>query len=526
LQEFIAKYEPQIAGILSGFDRLVFRGTLRKISHVFGLNQYLWANRVLFKDFGVHVQQVSQKIKAAALSCVLACGRPVQYLASGQADKEQIARAIADTHHIVAGPVCALTAVEPCQTFDIYRNRDTKQLDLVARWRKCLFVYQYWQHPILGWMNARIQTWFPFSIQICVNGREWLARQMDQNQLAYRRYDNCFPWVQDYAQAQRLLQAQLQTDWPQLLDSVAEQLNPVHQEIFHAFPVSYYWSTHQSEWATDVVFHHAEDLKRIYSRLLHHGITTFRSPDVLRFLGKRLTRNGEICANVTAEVVSDCKQRQEGVRLKHRYDDNSVKLYDKAYTPFGSVLRVETTLNRPEQFKVFRPCEGDAEGKQAWQRMRKGIADLHRRTEISQKTNARYLDALAQVDNSIALKELLGRVQHPLREHGRRVRALYPFHDQDRLLLQAVGGGEFTINGFRNKDLQQLLYATEASCPKESCRRSAAISRKLRLLRAHRLIRKIPHTYRYQITPLGRQLVAVVIAASNASVNTLIPKAA
>jgi hypothetical protein len=59
-------------------------------------------------------------------------------------------------------------------------------------------------------------------------------------------------------------------------------------------------------------------------------MTTFTSPDVLRFLGKQFTAAGHIDGHVKAEVTSDLKRRQEGVRIKHRYGDNSVKLYDKA----------------------------------------------------------------------------------------------------------------------------------------------------------------------------------------------------
>ena len=70
------------------------------------------------------------------------------------------------------GLVCVLTCVEPCRTFEIYRDRDTKQLHLQPRVRKCLFLYHYTVHPVFGFLNTRIQTWFPFSIQICLNGRE------------------------------------------------------------------------------------------------------------------------------------------------------------------------------------------------------------------------------------------------------------------------------------------------------------------------------------------------------------------
>jgi hypothetical protein len=319
---------------------------------------------------------------------------------------------------------------------------------------------------------------------------------------------------------------QLRANWPKMLNRIADGLNPIHEEIFQRFPMDYYWSTYQSEWATDIVFRVAEDLKRLYPLLIHHGMTTFSSPDVLRFLGKSFTAAGHINGHLKAEVTSDLKRRQEGVRIKHRYGDNSVKLYDKAYTPMGSVLRAELTMQRPEEFQVYRRVEGRPNGAMMWLPMRRGIADLHRRAEVSQKVNDRYLDALASTDDSTSLKELLGPLERPVISTGRRSRALRPFDDQDLLLLEAIGRGEFMINGFRNKDLQRLLYTTSASSVQESRRRSAAISRKLRLLRHHGLIQKIQKSYRYKVTKPGRPILTALIAASNATVNQFIPKAA
>jgi hypothetical protein len=487
---------------------------------------YLWANQVPMKGFGAHVNEISGRVKEAALRCVQEAGRTVQYLQSSKDDKEEIARALARKDRITEGPVCALTCVEPCWGFDIHRNRETKKLDLVQRSRKCLYVYQYWQHPVLGWLNARIATWFPFSIQICMNGRTWLARQMDHAGIRYQQHDNCFPWVADWGQAQQLMNTQLQANWPELLDGIAHLLNPIHDEIFRRFPIPYYWSTHQSEWATDIAFGKAEDLRRLFPLFVHHAVTTFSSPNVLRFLGKKLTATGQVPGQVTAEVTSDLKRRQEGVRIKHRYNDNSVKLYDKAYTSAGSVLRAELTMEDPEDFKVYRRPEGDPDAPLAWLRMRKGIADLHRRAEVSQKANERYLDALASVDDSTTLRELVGPIEKPVHWNGKRVRALHPFDDQDRLLLESISRGEFLINGLRNKDLSPLLYATTAKSAEERRRRSSAISRKLRLLRAHHLIRKVPGSHRYHVTSAGRQIATAVIAASNATVNLFISKAA
>jgi len=223
MQEFIARHKDQIIGTLSGFDRLVFRGTLRSIAYPDGMQSYLRSNGILLKDFGQHVEQVSADIKQASLNHAVTMGRPVQYLSSSATSKEGLARQIASDDGVREGLIAVLTCVEPCRTFDIYRNREEKKLELVARERKCLFLYHYWLDPVFGFMNARIQTWFPFPIQVCLNGREWLARQMDGQGMKYLAAGNCFPWIEQWDRAQQLMDTQLQTEWPQVLDPHRQQ---------------------------------------------------------------------------------------------------------------------------------------------------------------------------------------------------------------------------------------------------------------------------------------------------------------
>lgn len=525
MHEFIARHPNQIAGSLSGFDRLVFRGTLRRISYIEGMWHYLDANDVLLKGFKPHVEAVTARIKTASTAEAQRLGRPIRYLNSGATDKNELARQIAKEDSIDQGLVCVLSCIELCRTFEIYRNAVNQKLELRLRSGKCLFLYHYWIDPMFGWMNARIQTWFPFDIQICVNGREWLGTQMRREGLPFVAAGNCFPLVEDWHKAQQLLNEQLQTAWPDSLNTVARQLNPEHEEIFSKYPAPYYWSTYQSEWAIDVVFRNKNDLNRLYPRLVHHGLTSFSCADVIRYLGKPTRLDGQIPRNFSGEVVTDLKCREEGVRLKHYLNGNSVKLYDKAFTAVGNVLRFETTIQNADDFRVFRPKEGDPQGEKKWRKLRRGIADLHRRAEISRKATERYADAYAAIEDDTTLEDLIRRLEQHTHWHGRRVRALRPFAD-DTSLLKAVNRGEFTVSGFRNRDLQAILFSTPASSPAEYRRRSAAVSRKLRLLRAHGLITKVPHTHRYQLTARGRKAIVAILTALSSTIRQLTPVAA
>ena len=89
----------------------------------------------------------------------------------------------------------------------------------------------------------------------------------------------------------------------------------------------------------DIVFRDPDQLRRLYPRLVHLGMTSFSSPDVMRFLGKKVNREGIVPGRLTQEITTDVKRRAEGVRIKHRLGDNSIKLYDKAYTEWPPASR-------------------------------------------------------------------------------------------------------------------------------------------------------------------------------------------
>jgi hypothetical protein len=509
MKRFIQRFGEKIIGVVGGFDRLVLRGTLRSIAYPFGMMGFLWHKRVPLKDFGGYVRKVTEGVKESSCRHAESRRRPVEYLTSAQTDKAAIAEGIRQRDGVDAGLIAVISCVEPCLGYDVASVRGL--MSLVLRQRKCLFLYHYLIHPKFGFMSARIQSWFPFNIQVCINGREWLARQMDRAGIKYRRRENCFPWIENVEAAQKLMDQQLKTDWSRELNQIARMLNPVHEQIFEGFPVNYYWSTFASEWATDIMFRDPSELARIYRPLVLHGITTYCSRDVMRFLGKRLHSDSE------TEIVSDYKHRLEGVRIKHRAGKNSVKLYDKQ----GSVLRTETTINDPQAFKVFRRKENDPAGEQKWRPVRRGIADLYRVAQISQASNERYLDALASADTSTALGKLTERICAPTKWNGRRVRALHPTSAEDLNLLTAISRGEFAINGFRNKDLQNLLFQKPPVDKTEKRRRSSKMTRLIRLLRAHHLLRKVPGSHRYLLTPLGRDITVAVLAVQRITLEQL-----
>ena len=307
------------------------------------------------------------------------------------------------------------------------------------------------------------------------------------------------------------------------MDGLLRQNHPLAAEICQPLGLRYYWTTQESEYATDVMFKSPQSLSRIYPALVRHAITSFSSADVLRFLGHRVAAHRKVRGNFKGEVVSDLKERPEGIRVKHTLNANSLKMYDKQ----GSVLRIETTINQTRDFRVFREAQigphGRAKsdhGKKAWRILRRGVVDLKRRAEVSRAANTRYLTALSATAGKIPLFQWVDEVCKPVQRDGYRARALNPWSPQDSGLLQAVNRGEFKINGFRNRDLRALLFKAKAD-PHEQKRRSAAVSRKLALLRTHGLIKKLSGTHRYVLTQKGSTTITALLTARQANINEL-----
>jgi DNA-binding HxlR family transcriptional regulator len=511
--EFFDRFGSQISGVLCGFDRLRLRGTLRYLFQPTVMEAYLNACRILIKDFGAFAQKITDRVKAAAYQAAELAGRPVLYLNSSQRSKEDIAREVARRDGVSKGLIAVLSAVEPCQSYSVRGDRESKRIHLVLEQRKCLFLYHYFVHPLFGFMHARVQTWFPFTIDLCLNGREWLAQQMDGAGIGYLRRENCFVAIEDWKKAQALADEQLKINWSTELGRILNQVHPTHREICRPIAQEYYWSASASEYATDIAFERPENLAALYPRFVHHAMSSFSSPDVMRFLGRWVpTTSGKVFGQFKGEIRSDLKKRPEGVRIKHSVNGNSIKAYDKQ----GSVLRVETTINHSEEFKVYRPSERDPKGPRAWRELRRGVADMARRAEVSRASNQRYLEALASTTASTPVATLVAKVCSPVTVGGKRCRALRPWSPEDGLLLETLADGKFVLNGFRNRDLRQRLGAFRHHDAKPQ-----TITRKLRLLRAHGIIRKAPKTHRYMLTLKGRTILTALQAARQADVDRL-----
>jgi hypothetical protein len=507
MDTFLSIHQNSILGTLSTFDRMIFKGHLNGFFPDGAFARFLSKQGVLLKDFKTYVATCTATLKTHAQHLAQDAGRPYLYLekpttARRGTSKEEQARAIATRDGITTGLICVFAAVEPCRAFGIRRNAATHHLEVVRQKRQCLHFYFYYLDPEFGFMHVRLESWFPFEIQIYINGHEWLAHQLDLRHIAYHRHDNKLTRIADPKTATTLCEKFARRKWPRVLNAFARRVNPHLATIRRAGFKGYYWVMDQGEYATDVLFRERGDLETLFPALVERAMTAFSADDVLRFLGRKPH------GNFQGEVTTDLKRRPEGYRVKHTMARNSLKMYDDL---LAQVLRVETTINNPREFRVLRVSETPQGRQRRWLPMGKGVANLWRYRQVGQQSNSRYLNALAQAHPKGKAMAELDRLCHPHMENGQRYARFNPVTAEDCALFAAVLAGEHALNGFRNKHLQTRLYPRSAVSEQERRQRSGHVTRLLAKLRGHGLIAKVQGSRLYRATESGTRLMSAAI---------------
>jgi hypothetical protein len=504
---FEVVHRDRITGSLAMFDRMIFKGRLTGLYKQNGAKCFLWTQGVALKDFTAYAKWTTARIADTVRGLAEAAGRPVisfdhvktRHYAQR---KDELARFIAERDGITEGIICVISAVESCMSFQVRKSFKTKTIEMYRRERKCLHHYLYLIDPEFGFMHVRIQGWIPYDCQIYVNGREWLARRLDEAGIGYVRYDNALLRVEDLDATAELCETFAHRAWARVLNAFARMVNPILPAVRAGDYGGYYWVLDQAEIATDVMFTTRSKLLEIWPDLVRHAALNMGSEDVLGFLGRKLH------PSLAAEVVTDTKRRPEGWRVRHRMGANWVKMYDKA-----SVLRVETVINNPREFRILRVVT-DTEGRRErrWCPMRKGVSDLWRCYQVGMAANQRYLHAISAAPLKGEGVAALDALCRPRTTRGRRVARFSPLSPADLTLFKAALAGQHNIVGFRNADLTRRLYRRPAIDADEARRRCERVSRLIVKLRGHGLIAKVPRARLYRVTPYGQRVMTAAVA--------------
>ena len=509
MKKFTSKYSDYIHGALHGFDRIILKGYIGEF--YYGNNFYYFLNQegIQLKDYKEYVQKVTDLIKSHVEKIITKTAVYTEYLSSSKTSKEDIALRIAKQSGINEGLICVLSAVEPCTALSVKYNKSTGKLEKKSGYRKCLHYYFYYMDRDFGLMHIRFQTWFPFSIQIYINGREYLKRQLRKAGLKYTDYDNSITWVEDIEKAQSISDKFQEKKWHKVFDQFAERVNgflPRIKEIFNG--MAYKWYVEQCEYATDIMFKDRDNLEKFYPYFVEYASLCQVGENIFTFFGRK------VHGLYQGEAVSDRKNYfGQGFRVKFTLDKNSLKVYDKLNN-----LRVETTINNASAFKIRNP---NPKSKKKWLNMGKAISNLYRYAEVSKGCNMRYLDSLSNVDNNDNIDREIEKLCHSQdvklsgkSEKPRRYSGFNLLSDFTTTVFNAVLSGEYAIRGFRNKDLRFVLIKLGLFSKEELLhlkKISGKITRLIAKLRAHKIITKLSKTCRYRVTKTGEKILSRIL---------------
>jgi hypothetical protein len=521
MKSFIDKFSNLVKGTISGFDRIVFKGLVLPLMSTSQVMTFCRYRGILNKDYKAWIMdQTKSIINNADQYARTNCGRPIIHIPTWRIRKEKLAHEQQQKEQISTGLIGVWSCLERGSSYRAVYCAEAGFPQLKHYQVQCKHLYFYFDDSEYGFMNIRLQTWFPYHIQICLNGREWLRRELEREKINFVVHGNKFLHIADYSKAQKLLDKQLDIRFTKLLNGFALKIFPNMKDILGPY-LSYYWTLWQSEWATDFIFETSASLKSIMDSLLRHAHVTGTSSRVLRYLDRPITKSGRPHTRSTDTVMTRITDFNDGIRLRHWVDQNSVKIYNEQNN-----LRVETTINDPGKFKVFRHKQGQDENEDKQRLpMRKGIMDTPLRASISQDVNNRFMEDLATLNEKTPIRDLMDDLVGPVIKNGRNFRGLVPV-GKDRELLLSFSDPALMISGFNNKMLRKRLSDKSFGSGRTDKQLSAKISRHMKLLRVHGIIRKLPRQNRYQVTIKGMKLANALSALLAASTENLLKIAA
>jgi DNA-binding MarR family transcriptional regulator len=498
------RYDERIAGVLSCYDRVVVTGTLPGVCFAAGMTQFLNANKIRIFDYPQFAAPLRDRVRESAEALAAQAGITIEFIGKSHVRKEAVVAGVVERRtKELGGPpsglVHIISAMEACDTYKPWHDKQTHQTALRPSSGKCLHYYFYFMDAELGLIYLRVPTWAPFRLQFYCNGHSWLARQLALAGIAFTAADNAFVRIDDWERAQALADLFSPTALHRRLDHYAALCCPV----MDVFQQTYHWSLMQVEYATDIVFRSAATLKPLYEQLTRESVLSVKAEQIATFLGRQIT------PQLAQEIGNQFSTRIEGTCIKHRFGKCAIKMYDK----FGVVLRIETTANDVSFFKHHRKVE-HRNGPPTWANapVKKSIYSLIDLCDIMRGCNRRYLAHLSAIDDIAAGVRALDRLTKPKCKEGKTIKGINFFDLRENALLRALQNPSANIVGLRRADLRPLSAKLKFS--------PNTLSRQLRRLRDLGIIKRVVGTYRYYLTRIGR---AAVAAACHLTQNTIIP---
>ena len=499
----------KIKGVLSTFDRIIIRGYSLQLSNVSQMGYFLSHNNVLLKDFGTYAEKITKSLCEHIENIATVNNRPYQYIYGNDVDKGNLAKDILEENPVDEGLICIFSIVELCSTMNVIKNGKTQKLELKWGPRKCKYYYLYYLDKDFGFMHIKIQSWFPFTVQIYINGHEWLKQQLIKENIPFEMYNNSFSYIENMEKAQEIADKIVDSKISDKFDLMIKEINNFLPVIEETFSKTYYWCLAECEYSTDIIHDTRESVDDYFKSLVEDAFYTFKCNDVMSFFGRKLRETG---FQFKGEITSDLRKRKQGFRLKHKMKSNQIKMYDK-----GCSIRIETTINDPHEFKILKDVEKIVDHKEVitekkWLPMGKSIANLYRYAEVCKAINKRYIEALPiPSEKEIAIKKL-ETISNAKEVNNRKYTGFNLFNQSDNNLFNVLANADLIINGFTNKILRQRLFKDDDFNSKKLRNKTTRIIDKLR---KYGMIKKVGSASKYYITESGRELLNYFLLYQN-----------
>lgn len=502
----LEQYKEKIKGVLTGFDRIVINGYSRQLNNNRQFLFYMIQNNCKLVDFNSFTEEHTQSLCSNIENIVKAENRPMEYVMSSKVSKDEIARKLYKESPVESGLVCAISTMEVCDTMTVKGNKKSEKLEVTRRQTKCKYYYLYMIDDEFGWMYLKIQTWFPFNVQIYLNGREYICTQLDKEGIHYERYNNSLVDIDNIERAQEISNHLQNMNLERKFDGIVSKYNNLLPRFEKYLGHGYFWTVFECEYATDIMFKTREELENIFPSLVEKAFFTFKCDDIMQFFGRKLDYKFQ------GEIVSDARKRYQGFRIKHKMKSNQVKMYDKY-----SCLRIETTINEPHEFKVWKfkydEITGESiEGSGHWTPMGKSISNLYRYAEVSKATNNRYINALPNPVDVVTPVKDIENISKSIEVSNRHITGFNILKEDTTTLLEIIASGDFIVNGITNKELRCRFFKKEDF---NSSRIRNKTTRLLNKLKCHGLIRKVNNSSKYYLTVTGRKIINSILLFKN-----------
>lgn len=495
MASIIERYASQIRGVISCYDRIVTQGTLPGFCYPEGMSTFLHAHKIRIFDYPKFAEPLRNTIRENAESIATKNNIQIEFIRKKNFRKEDRVQNILKERGSHPGLVHIFSALEPCTSYKPWHDKNTHKTFLKYDSGKCIHYYFYFIDPVLGLTYVRVPTWCPFRLQIYFNGHGWLASQLNKKNIAFKLLDNAFAEISDFKKAQAIAGSFNAGCIHKILDSFANRYCPIIKQ----FGLTYHWSIMQAEYATDIVFNSQPELKTIYDNISRTAVHAVKAENIATFLGRKLS------GNYQDEVGNRFDTRIQGTRIKHSMGPVSIKMYDK----YSLILRVETTVNDVSFFKHYREVEQkDGSKSLQWAQMKKGIYSLAPLMALLLAANSRYIDFISELDDNTTGMNRLNKISKIVVEDEHTYKGFNLFDENDQHLFETIARGEFNISGFQNKSLRRKIPDISGN----------QMSRILKRLRIHGLIRKIARTYKYYLTSLGRHVIILGLKLKNLTV--------